>query len=82
MADEVFAVAGEEVDDGDFNHRVGSGGETHGGACDTDKELCGERGVVDGHVEFETLVLGLAGNAFANHVDTVAHILDIINALN
>lgn len=78
---EVGAVAGEHVDDGNLNHGVAAGLLAHGGAGYVDEYLTGEGGVVDAHVELQTLVLGLAADAFAHEVDTVAHVADGIYAL-
>ena len=82
VGDEGFAVAGEEVDDGNLNHGVGSGGETHGCAGYAYEELGGEGGIVDAHAELEALVLSLARDTLAHHVYTVTHILDCIDALS
>ena len=51
MADEVLTVARQHVDDGNLDHRVAAGLETHGGASHVDEHLTGEGGVVDAHVE-------------------------------
>ena len=47
MCDEVLAVAGKEVYDGDLNHGVCSGSETHRGAGHAYKELGSERRIID-----------------------------------
>ena len=66
MFDEVGAVAWEHVDDGNLDHRVAGGLEAHRGASDIDQNLTGEGGIVDLHVELQTLVLGLTADAFAD----------------
>ena len=57
MLNQFGAVAGKQVDDGDFNHCVAAGLLAQRGAGDIDEHLGGERGVVDLHIELETLVL-------------------------
>ena len=66
MFDEVGAVAWEHVDDGNLDHRVAGGLEAHRGASHIDQYLTGEGGIVDLHVELQTLVLGLTADAFAD----------------
>ena len=51
MLDEVGAVAGEHVDDGDLNHRVAAWLEAHGGTGNVDQDLTCKGGVVDAHIE-------------------------------
>lgn len=55
-----IAVAGEEIDYGDFNHRVAAGLETECGAGTGHEDLSRKGRVVDGHIEFEALAVGLA----------------------
>ena len=81
MFDEVGAVAWEHVDDGNLDHRVAGGLEAHRGASDIDQYLTGEGGIVDLHVELQTLVLGLTADALADEVDTMTHVANIIDAL-
>lgn len=54
------------------------GGGTGGG----DHDLGGEGGVVDAHVEFEELVLGFAGDAFAGEVHAVPHVEEGIDVFH
>lgn len=79
MGYEVFAVAGEEVDDGHFNHGVAAGLLAHGGAGHADEYLTGEGGVVDAHIELEKLVLGGAAHALAGEVDAMSHVDDFVH---
>ena len=58
MLDEVGAVAGEHVDNGNLYHGVAAGLEAHRGAGYVNQYLTGEGGVVNAHVELQTLVLG------------------------
>lgn len=66
MRDEFLAVAFEIVNYGDLNHGVATGLLAHGGASHIDEHLTGEGGVVDAHVELQSLVLCLATHALAN----------------
>ena len=43
MFDEVGAVAGEHVDDGNLDHRVAGGLEAHRGASHIDQHLTGHK---------------------------------------
>ena len=51
MTDEVLAVAGQHIDDGNLDHRVAAGLQAHGGAGHVDQHLTCQGGVVDAHVE-------------------------------
>ena len=82
MADEVFAVAGQHVDDRNLNHRVAAGLQTHGGTGNVDKHLTSQGGVVDAHVELQALVLGLTADALADEVYAVTHIAHVVNRLH
>ena len=66
MGDELLAVAFEIVNYGDLDHGVATGLLAHGCAGHIDKHLTGEGGVVDAHVELQSLVLCLAAHALAN----------------
>ena len=81
MLDEVGTVAWEHVDDGNLNHRVAGGLEAHRGASHIDKNLTGEGGIIDLHVELQALVLGLTADALADEVDTMTHVTNVVDAL-
>ena len=51
MSDEFLGVAGKHVDDGNLNHRIAAGLQTHGSTGNVDKHLTSEGRVVDAHVE-------------------------------
>ena len=82
MLDEVCAFAGEHVDDGNFHHRVAAGLQTHGSTGNVDEHLSCQGGVVDAHVELQTLVLCLTADTFADKVHAVTHVADVIDALH
>ena len=81
MFHEVSPLAGEHIDDGNLNHRVASGLLAHGGTGHVDQHLTGEGGIVDAHVELQSLVLRLSTYALADQIHTVAHIADGIYRL-
>ena len=81
MLDEVGTVAREHVDNGNLDHGVASGLQTHRGASHVNQYLTRKGGVVDLHVELKTLVLGLTANTLAHQVNTMAHVANIVNAL-
>ena len=60
VADDVLAVAGEVVDDGNLNHRVATWLLAHGGTSHIDEHLSREGRIVNLHVELEELVVGFA----------------------
>ena len=66
MRDEFLAVAFEIVNYGNLDHGVATGLLAHGGASHIDEYLTSEGGVVDAHVELQSLVLCLTANALAN----------------
>ena len=80
MCNQLFAVAGQHVDDRDFNHGVASRALLHGSTGHVDQHLSRQCRVVDVHVEFEQLVLRLAGNAFAGQVHAVSHVFQVVDA--
>ena len=82
MFDEVGTLAGEHVDDGNFNHRVAAGLQTHRGAGNVDQHLTGEGRVVDLHVELQALVLCLTADTLADEVDTVTHVAHVVDILH
>ena len=82
MLDEVCAFAGEHVDDGNLYHRIAAGLQAHRGTGYVDEYLTCEGGVVDAHVELQTLVLGLAADTLADEVHAVAHVTDVVDALH
>ena len=79
VSDKVFSVAIEKVDHRYLNHGVATGLLTHRRARRTDKHLTGQCRVVDTHIELKQLILSLARNALASHIDTVAHILEFVD---
>ena len=79
MFDEVSSVTGEHVDDGNLDHRIAAGLQAHGGAGHIDENLTCESGVVDAHVELQTLVLRLAADTLAHEIHTVTHITYVID---
>ena len=81
MLDKVGTVAGEHIDDGNLDHCVAAGLETHGGAGNVNQDLTSQGRVVDAHVELQTLVLCLAADTFAHKVHTVTHVAYIVDAL-
>ena len=82
MFDKVCTLAWEHVDDGDFDHGVAAGLQTHRGTGYVDEHLTCEGGVVDGHVELQTLVLRLSADTLAHEVHTVTHVAHVIDALH
>ena len=74
MCNESLTVSGEHVDDRKLYHGVAARLLTHGGACHIYQHLCCEGRVVDAHIELQTLVLGLAADAFAHEVDAMSHV--------
>ena len=82
MTDERFAVAGKQVDYGDFNHRVGAGLLAHRSASHADKDLCSQRRVVDAHIELKSLILRCSRHAFAHHINAVAHVFYVVDAVD
>ena len=80
MGNKFLAVAGQEVDDGNLDHRVTTWLLAHGGAGHTNENLAREGGIVDAHIELEELVLGAAAHALAGEIDPVAHIDHIVHA--
>ena len=66
MRDEFLAVAFKIVNHRNLDHGVATGLLAHGGASHIDEYLTGEGGVVDAHVELQSLVLCLTANALAN----------------
>ena len=79
MANDFFLVTRQEVNDGYFNHGVASRCAVHGGTSDTNEDLCGERRVVDAHVELKELVLGCSTDALAGQIHAVSHVNDVIH---
>lgn len=82
MADDVLALAGEHVDDGQLNHGVAAGLLTHGGTGHVNEYLGGQGGVVNLHVELEELVVGLSTDTLAHEVDAVADIVEGVHAFH
>lgn len=80
MGDNLLAITGQEVDDGDLDHGIAAGLLVHGGAGHADEDLTREGGVVDAHVELEKLVLRRAAHAFARQVDAMPHVDDVVHA--
>ena len=78
MLDEVCTITGEHVDDRNFDHRVAARLQSHGGTGYVDEYLTRQGGVVDTHVELQTLVLRLAADTLADEVYAVTHITHII----
>ena len=74
VLDEVGAFAGQHVDDGNLDHGVAAGLLAQAGAGHVDEHLSCESGVVDAHVELQTLVLGFSADALAHEVYAVAHV--------
>ena len=66
MRDELLAVAFEIVNHWNLNHGVATRLLAHRGTGNVDKYLASEGGVVDAHVELQSLVLCLTANALAN----------------
>ena len=66
MRDELLAVAFEIVNHRNLDHGVATGLLAHGCAGHVDEHLTGEGGVVDAHVELQSLVLCLAAHTLAN----------------
>ena len=60
MTNQVFTVTRQYVDDRNFNHRVATGLLKHRGTSHVYQHLTSQGGVVDAHVELQTLVLGLS----------------------
>ena len=81
MLDEVGAVAWQHINDGNLNHGVAARLQTHRSTSHINQYLTRQGGVVNLHVEFQTLVLGLTADALADEVHTVTHIAYVVNAL-
>ena len=79
VADELFAITWEHVEDGEFDHGVAARLLAEGCTSDIDQHLGGEGRVVDAHVELEALVLRLAADTLADEVDAVAHVTYLID---
>ena len=75
----LLAVARQEVDDGNFYHRIATRLLAHGSAGHTDEDLTREGGIVNAHIELEELILGAAAHALASEIDAVAHINHIVH---
>ena len=82
MFDKIGTVTGEHVDDRNLDHRVTAGLQTHGSTGNVDKYLTCEGGIVDAHIELQTLVLGLTTDPLTHEVHTVTHIAHIVDALH
>lgn len=82
MLYQVGALTRQHVDDRNLNHRVATRLLTHGGTSHIDQYLSRQSGVVDTHIELETLVLRLTTHALADQVDTMTHILHGIHRLH
>ena len=78
---EVFSIALEHVDDGYLYHGIAAGLQTHGSTGHIYQHLTREGGIVDTHVELQTLVLGLTAHSLAHQVDTMSHVAHVINTL-
>ena len=66
MRDELLAVAFKIVNHRNLNHGVATGLLAHRGTGNIDEYLTGEGGVVDAHVELQSLVLCLTAYTLAN----------------
>ena len=84
--DQCFGIAGKEIDGGKFDHGLGTevttGFEAESGTGTGDEDLTGERRVVDGHIKLKTLVMGVAGNAVTDKVDTMSDVIEGIDTLD
>ena len=80
MFDEVGTIAREHVDNGNLDHGVASGLQTHRGTGHVDQHLTCESRVVDAHVKLQTLVLGLTTDTLAHEVHTMTHVAHVVNA--
>lgn len=79
MADQLFALSWEEVNDRHFHQGVAAWLLAHGGAGRANEHLAGEGGVVDLHVEREELVLRLSAHALSREMNAVSHVNHVVN---
>ena len=76
--DNLVAVSRQQIDDGYLGHRVAARLQAHGGSSHVDQHLCREGGVIDAHIELETLILRLAAHAFPYHVYAMSHVFHFV----
>ena len=75
----LFTCPRQHVDHWQLNHGVASWLLTDRGACHVHENLTGEGGVVDAHGELHALVLRRSANALTCEVNSVSHVLNVIN---
>lgn len=75
MTDNLLAVAGQIIYDGNLYHGVSTGLLLECSTSGINQNLSCEGGVVDLHIEFEELVMRLTAYALANQVYSVANIV-------
>lgn len=82
MCDELLAASGQHVYHRKFYHRIASGLLSKRRAGYVDKYLSCQCGVVDAHVELETLILCGSADTLAHEVHTVSHVAYSVYRLN
>ena len=82
MCYEFFLVAWQHVDDRNLNHSVTTWLLLERSTCHINKHLCCEGRVVNLHIEFEELVVGLTTDTLTSKVYSMTNIIESINAIN
>ena len=82
MLDKVSTITWEHIDHRNLDHCVATWLQAHGSTSHVNQYLTREGGVVDAHIELETLILCLSANTLAYKVYTMAHIAYVVDALH
>ena len=82
MAYQILAIARQHIDNRNLNHGVATRLLMHGSTSHVDQHLTCQSGVVDAHIELQTLVLGFSTHTLAHQMYTMTHVTHIVNALH
>lgn len=82
MGNQFLTVAAQQINYRNFNHGITSGLLFHGGACHANQHLRGKSRIINLHVKLEQLIVSLARYPFANQVNAMTHVVQIVHTWN
>lgn len=82
MGNQFLTVAAQQINYRNFDHGITSGLLFHGGACHANQHLRGKSRIINLHVKLEQLIVSLARYPFANQVNAMTYVVQIVHTWN